>query len=334
MHLRSNKSGDAVGRPGCRSSLLGDPGAKFLVETGHPNRTMKNSLNYVSTCLKVVDTRRLLAVKFKKNKIDGHRELRHKRYVQWSILQHYEVLTTPLLDLTQSLRVACSFAQLKSTDSECYVYALGSPYLTNRISINSEYDLVNIRLLSICPPAALRPCFQEGYLAGTGDITTDFESKTELDFRNRLIAKFAIPRTQTFWGTGFDQIPESALFPKGDEILEVCNQLKGEIRDELRPGDLGAFIREWATLETFLLENARRFTNRNVSTREAIWSLAKDKILPPVLAQQLDALRSFRNTVVHQPDRVQSKDLEHSLFQIRTILQEVKKMRLPHKFQP
>ena len=58
MHLRSNKSGDAVGRPSCRSWLLGDPGAKFLVETGHPNRTMKNSLNYVSTCLKVVDTRR------------------------------------------------------------------------------------------------------------------------------------------------------------------------------------------------------------------------------------------------------------------------------------
>src|SRR6266436_5470499 len=58
-HLRSNKSGDAVGRPSCRSSLLGDPGAKFLVKTGDPNRTMKNSLNYVRTCLRVVDTRRV-----------------------------------------------------------------------------------------------------------------------------------------------------------------------------------------------------------------------------------------------------------------------------------
>src|SRR5260370_41827743 len=57
-HLRSNKSGDAVGRPSCRSSSLGDPGAKFLVETGDPNRTIKNSLNYMSTCLRVVDTRR------------------------------------------------------------------------------------------------------------------------------------------------------------------------------------------------------------------------------------------------------------------------------------
>jgi hypothetical protein len=57
-HLRSNKSVDAVGRPSCRSPLLGDPGAKFLPETGDPNRTVKNSLNYVSTCLRVVDTRR------------------------------------------------------------------------------------------------------------------------------------------------------------------------------------------------------------------------------------------------------------------------------------
>ena len=55
-----NKSGDTGGRPSCRLSLLGDPGAKFLVETGHRNRTTKNSLNYVSTCLKVVDTRRVL----------------------------------------------------------------------------------------------------------------------------------------------------------------------------------------------------------------------------------------------------------------------------------
>src|SRR5882724_6917419 len=57
-HLRNNKSGDDVGRPSCRSSLLDDPGAKFLVETDDLNRTVKNSLNYVSTCLKVVDTRR------------------------------------------------------------------------------------------------------------------------------------------------------------------------------------------------------------------------------------------------------------------------------------
>ena len=50
--LEERKSGDAVGRPSRRSSLLGDPGEKFL------GGKLKSSLNSVSTCLKVVDTRR------------------------------------------------------------------------------------------------------------------------------------------------------------------------------------------------------------------------------------------------------------------------------------
>jgi hypothetical protein len=114
-------------------------------------------------------------------------------------------------------------AQLRSTDPMGYVYVFGPPYLTNRISINSEHDIVNVRLLSICPPSALRPCFQEGYLAGTADVTTDFDSKTELDFRNRLIAKFGISRARTFWGSGFDPIPESALYPRRLDIGTVSS---------------------------------------------------------------------------------------------------------------
>ncbi len=49
------KNVDVVGRPSWRSSFLGDPGAKFLC--AKPQH-MKNSLNFVSACLKVVDTLR------------------------------------------------------------------------------------------------------------------------------------------------------------------------------------------------------------------------------------------------------------------------------------
>ncbi len=247
---------------------------------------------------------RLLVDRFKKGKIDGHRELRQKRYIQWSILQHYEVVATPLLDLTHSLRVACSFAQLRSTDPTCYVYVLGLPYITNRISINSEHDIVNVRLLSICPPAALRPYFQEGYVAGTADITVDFDPKTELDFRNRLIAKFAIPRAETFWGTGFHQIPEASLYPKGDGILDLCRGIKDELKEELSTGDLGLFIKEWSELEGSLLETARRITERNVSVREAIWALARGEKISPETAKELDSVRELRNFIVHQPSTV------------------------------
>ncbi len=55
---------------------------------------------------------RTLVKLFEKHKIEGARDVSRKRYVQWSILQHYEVIPTPLLDVTHSLRVACSFAQL------------------------------------------------------------------------------------------------------------------------------------------------------------------------------------------------------------------------------
>ncbi|HEV8589769.1 MAG TPA: FRG domain-containing protein [Pyrinomonadaceae bacterium] len=267
----------------------------------------------------------LLVDRFKKAKIDGHRELRHKKYIQWSILQHYEVLDTPLLDITQSLRVACSFAQLRSTDPACYVYVFGLPYLTNRISINSEHDIVNIRLLSICPPSALRPYFQEGYLAGTTDVTNDYDTKTELDFRNRLIAKFAIPRTRTFWGSGFDQIPETALFPRGDEILALCDEIKASIRDELQPGELGDFVRAWATLEQYLLENARRVTERNVSVPEAIRALAKKGDINSNQAALLDSLRRFRNDVVHSPTKVESGALGEWLETTRQLAAQLRK---------
>ncbi len=56
--MRRGKTGDVVGRPDWRSSFLGDPGAKFLCGTLGTLQHMKNSLNFVSACLKVVDAHR------------------------------------------------------------------------------------------------------------------------------------------------------------------------------------------------------------------------------------------------------------------------------------
>lgn len=167
-----------------------------------------------------------LKVHFSQSKFQGHEEVRKRKLIQWGILQHYEVCPTPLIDLTHSLRVACTFAQLAANQPFGYVYAFGLPYITNRISHNSEHNIVNIRLLSICPPQALRPYFQEGYVAATEDITTDYDPKTILDFNNRLIFKFEIPRKKTFWGAGFSKIPKSVLYPKGDRVEHLCKKIK------------------------------------------------------------------------------------------------------------
>lgn len=230
---------------------------------------------------------------------------------------HYGVAATPLIDLTQSLRVACSFAQHNSPEITCYVYVLGLPFLTNRITVNSEHDLVTVRLLSICPPDALRPYFQEGYLAGTTDVTDEYKSKTELDFRNRLIAKFAIPRAKSFWGDGFDAIPETALFPGGDRIREICDEIRNNIRDELQPGDLGEFVQLWGDIERSLIENARARTKRNVSVREAINALARFGIVDSPLAQELESLRKFRNLAVHTPRQTRAEDVRDMIERAR-----------------
>jgi len=160
---------------------------------------------------------------------DSIGELKRRKFIQWSILQHYEVCDTPLLDLTQSLRVACSFALPKKQEFG-YIFVFGMPYITNRITINSEQDIVNIRLINICPPQALRPYFQEGNLVGTADVSTDYDDRTELDFKRRLIAKFKIPNSKDFWGD--QQSLDKYLMPSDDQIETICQEIKDTLKQE------------------------------------------------------------------------------------------------------
>jgi len=260
---------------------------------------------------------RQLKESFANKGISGNQELARKRYIQWSILQHYSVCDTPLLDLTHSLRVACSFAQLFATDSKAYVFVFGLPYITNRISINSEHDLVNIRLLSISPPDALRPYFQEGFLAGTEDITIDYSSKDELDFNNRLIAKFEIPNERDFWGSGFSKIPHSVLFPKGDKVQKICEEIKLELKHELLPGELGDFMKEWTDLESVIMESAQMKGQKIYSIRNAINILTKSNKISQDFVISINKLHNFRNLVVHEPKKVTSSEIEENIREIR-----------------
>ncbi len=172
----------------------------------------------------------LLVTKFEQHKItDSLKELKRRKLIQWSILQHYEVCDTPLLDLTQSIRVACSFA-LKKKNKHGHIYVFGLPYITNRITNNSEQDIVNIRLINICPPQALRPYFQEGFLVGTPDTTYDYDDRTELDFKRRLIAKFKIPNTKSFWAD--QKSLEKYLLPNNDQIEQLCNEIIETLKEE------------------------------------------------------------------------------------------------------
>ena len=155
-------------------------------------------------------------------------------------MQHYDVCPTPLVDITSSLRVACSFA-LNKNNNECgYIYVLGLPHITSTISVHNEDDLVNLKLLSICPPSATWPHFQEGYLICNfpTDLYTDISFVENAasygvfseihDAAVRLVAKFKI-NNDGFWSNDHKAIPDSALFPDNDEFKMICDEVKTKI---------------------------------------------------------------------------------------------------------
>jgi hypothetical protein len=259
-----------------------------------------------------------------KNKIEGANEIQRKKLIQWSLLQHYEVTETPLIDITQSLRVACSFAQLTNNENSAFIYVFGLPYYSNRISVNSEHDLINIRLLSICPPQALRPYFQEGYLVGTDDITNEYINKGELDLNNRLIAKFEIPNTKKFWGRDFNKIPESALYPKGDTIEKICHEIGKELTTSNTSANIGDFLKLWVGLEQTILSDARNFNSAVYNMRGALTILMKYREDKYGLLKEFDFLRMFRNKLVHNPTAVSEADISRNTQILQRIMNEYK----------
>lgn len=164
-----------------------------------------------------------------KQRIERHRTLR------WAVLQHYEICRTPLLDVTQSLRVAATFALKDDGEQPRYVYVLAVPQISGAITASAEAELQILRLASICPPTATRPHFQEGYLLGHyPELTTADEKQRyalyEVDFARRLLCKFKIEDRDTFWGDDFSPVNEGALFPNDhDPLFELAQNLKSSL---------------------------------------------------------------------------------------------------------
>ena len=160
-----------------------------------------------------------------KKKIEGIARLRKFEEIRWSILQHYGVCGTPLLDVTHSLRVAASLA-LNNAKQRAYVLIYALPHAQGTITYSTDEEILNVRLLGACPSDALRPHFQEGFLVGT------FPSRVKrkhpsLDFGGRLVAKFEIPK-KNFWDKDFQEIPADALYPAGDNMMSICSAIRAD----------------------------------------------------------------------------------------------------------
>jgi len=267
-----------------------------------------------------------LAKEFKISKTKGYKDVERKTLIRWSILQHYEVCPTPLIDVTQSLRVACSFAFDQNEGDEAFIYVFGFPYLTNRISIDSEYDLINIRLLSICPPEALRPYFQEGYLIGTSDVTNEVVNPKELDLSNRIIAKFRIPKNN-FWDRKYSSLPKIALYPEKDKINKLCSRLNLSNSTGLLTKTFGEFMVEWMEVESIVRANTykqRKKYSRPINTSSGLRMLFERKAISHNLFEELNEIRILRNDLVHNKVDIKQSQLKKYLERLKVIIKELK----------
>lgn len=166
---------------------------------------------------------------FKEQKLAGVSKLEKFPELVWAILQHYEVCATPLLDVTHSLRVAASFA-LDKGNEDGYLYVFGFPHPNGSITYSVDLEVLNIRLLSVCPPEAQRPYFQEGFVVGTFPLRRS-QRNPSLDCGRRLIAKYKL-EGPGFWSDQFPAIPHEALYPPNDRVEGICSALRaGRIPD-------------------------------------------------------------------------------------------------------
>ena len=163
------------------------------------------------------------------------REVYHDRIVRWSILQHYGICPTPLLDVTGSLQVGLSFA-LEKQSQTAILYLFGLPHLTGPVSVSVISGTQSVQLTQLCPPSALRPHFQEAVLLGTYPAAdraaiegrgSFFDPNLSHNFACRLIAKFQLTGTTTWNAEGFHPIDRTIMYPDlHDEIFKATAHLR------------------------------------------------------------------------------------------------------------
>lgn len=113
---------------------------------------------------------RKLAEKFAERQMEGKSDVRRKAQVAWDSAALRRVRNTafgPHPVPARGLPLPSWTTRKSAASWPC----LGCPTSPIAITFNSEHDLVIVRLLSICPPLAVRPYFQDGYQAGTMDVT-------------------------------------------------------------------------------------------------------------------------------------------------------------------
>lgn len=187
--------------------------------------TKEGSQRYFDRLSKMTDEARC---RLKKKYTRRKGELDEFKQVTWAVLQHYGC-ETPLLDITQSLHVASCFATYDYDDekpsTEGYVYVLGLPNINGHISFFAHEGMVMVKLQAACPPQAKRPHYQQGFLVGSIPSNAKPYSYHLRNLVLRLVAKFRIRESCSFWNAGYSRLPQEVLMPT-DEVEKVVQEIK------------------------------------------------------------------------------------------------------------
>jgi FRG domain len=190
------------------------------------------------------DTLKKAEVALKKNLLIG--DIHRDRPAQWALLQHYEVCATPFMDLTNSIQTALSFA-LSDSSNTGYLYVFAFPQLSGAVSVSVESMTQVIDLSQVCYPEALRPHFQNAFLATDYPL---YSSRAETHGQSgtvgnslvcRLLAKFRLENSDRWTSEGFTRTPNKLLFPnEHDKWFGIFENVKADLKSTLTSTSTGA----------------------------------------------------------------------------------------------
>lgn len=257
-------------------------------------------------------------------------EIQNIELLRHSLLQHYEICGTPLLDVTQSLKVACSFALSNEKGDmliDGYIFVLALPYVNGRITVNYDEYITNIRLLSIGTSISKRPYFQEGYMVRSIYDVFDYDTKEEYDFKNRLLAIYHIKNNNKFWGSEHI-LKNDQLYPVEDSMKDIAAQITKQIDKTIISKDrdiVRGFLYQWNLLEKYI-KNSSNLRNRHDGKyynyyKDGLETLVKKEVLPMNYFREINDIKSFRNRLVHRTEIISDSEVVFYTKKVNDIIQ-------------
>lgn len=181
----------------------------------------------------------------------------------WAIIQHYGLFDTPLVDVSQSLRVACAFAldgmkgELVAEEGPV-VYAVALPFAAGPLTLDDNEELYLMKLDALMPSLALRPFMQESYLVGDEMISRGVGDIANADLRKRVIASFRLRGDSEKWAHEIG-VDARSLMIEDDKFSDLIYKIKALAESDMNAnGELDAISANIAEALTLFADLMRQ----------------------------------------------------------------------------